>query len=203
MSEESPLHWYRRSQKLSFGGHLCWFCRPFRGKPRTDEWLALLDQLLELRQQHALDLVVIDPLAAVLPGRNENGAGDLLAMLMPLQRLTTQGVSILLLHHPRKGDPVAGQAARGSGALCGYADILIEMQCYGHPGDDDRRRCLHAYSRYEETPRHLVIELTADGNDYVCHGDAKAEAFAQNWRLLRAILEEALHKLTQRELLEQ
>jgi hypothetical protein len=203
VSEESPLHWHHRSQKLAFGGHLCWFCRPFRGKPRPDEWLALLDHLLALRQQHGIDLVVIDPLASFLPGRNENSAAEMLATLMPLQRLTTQGVSVLVLHHPRKGDPAAGQAARGSGALCGYADILLEMQHFGRPSDDDRRRHLRAYSRHEETPRHVVIELSADGTDYLCHGDGAEEEFSHSWRLLRSLLEDALHKLTQRELLEQ
>ena len=49
VSEESPQHWYQRSLKLTFGDHLGWFCRPFRDKPRPDEWLALLEQLLELR----------------------------------------------------------------------------------------------------------------------------------------------------------
>ena len=33
VSEEGPLHWYRRSQKLLFGNHLSWLCRPFRGRP--------------------------------------------------------------------------------------------------------------------------------------------------------------------------
>jgi hypothetical protein len=31
------------------------------------------------------------------------------------------GVAVLLLHHPKKGEVLAGQAARGSGALCAHA----------------------------------------------------------------------------------
>jgi hypothetical protein len=36
-------------------------------------------------------------------------------------------MSVLLVHHPRKGKTLAGQAARGSGALPSFVDILIEM----------------------------------------------------------------------------
>src|SRR3954468_1953129 len=36
VSEEGPTHWYRCSLKLDFADHVCWFCRPFRGKPRPE-----------------------------------------------------------------------------------------------------------------------------------------------------------------------
>src|SRR5439155_7495785 len=61
VSEESPAHWLLRSQKFDFAGHICWLCRPFHGKPRLDQWHALLDQLGALHEQVGLDLVVIDP----------------------------------------------------------------------------------------------------------------------------------------------
>jgi hypothetical protein len=200
VSEESPQHWYQRSQKLHFGDHLCWFCRPFRGKPSPEEWLALLEHLRTLHGQHRFDLVVIDPLASFLPGRDENNAGVMLAALLPLQQLTKQGVSVLVLHHPRKGEPLAGQAARGSGALSGYVDILLEMHWYDQPSDGDRRRRLHAYSRHDETPRQQVLELTADGTDYLCHGDLEEAAFRGSWQLLRQVLEDAGQKLTRLEI---
>jgi hypothetical protein len=53
-----------------------------------------------------------------------------------------------------------GKAARGSGALSGYADIVIEMRAFPKAGPEDRRRRLWAWSRYPETPRRLVIEWT-------------------------------------------
>jgi hypothetical protein len=34
---------------------------------------------------------------------------------------------VLQVHHPRRGRHEAGQAARGSGALAAFADILLEM----------------------------------------------------------------------------
>jgi hypothetical protein len=202
VSEEGPALWAERSRRLAFGPGVCWFCRPFRGRPTPGEWLALIDRLAGLRQERGLDLVVIDPLAAFLPCRGEGDAGTMLDALLPLTRLTALGVSVLVLHHPRKGDPAPGQAARGSGALSGFVDILIEMRHYRRAGDNDRRRRLLAFSRHETTPRELVIELTADGTDYLAHGDFVSEEFARNWEELRSVLAAAEWKLTRRQIRE-
>jgi hypothetical protein len=200
VSEEGPEHWLRRARTLDFGDHVGWFCRPFRGKPTAAEWLALLDGLAAVRRQRGLDLVVIDPLAAFLPGRTENDAACVLDALAPLQRLTAQGVAVLVLHHPRKGKSPAGHAARGSGALSGFADILIEMRWHGRAAADNRRRRLRALSRYDETPRDLVIELNAEGTDYQAYGSAADEDFAAHWEALQAVLAQAAHKLTRPEI---
>lgn len=202
VTEESPAHWQARARKLDFGRHVCWLCRPFRGKPRSDEWLALIDRLARLHDEHGITLVVIDPLASFLPGRGESDAACMLDVLMPLQRLTTLGMAVLVLHHPRKGETVAGQAARGSGALSGYVDIIVEMECYSRLADEDRRRKLRAFSRHEETPRQMVIELTPDGTDYLALGDFASEEFHQTWQALRDILELAPHPLTRHQLLD-
>jgi RecA-family ATPase len=152
VSEESLRQWNLRRRKLGFGNDVAFFCRPFRGRPSSDQWLGLLDRLAELAAEHGVDLAVIDPLASFLPGSGENHAGTMLAGLLPLQRLTGLGMSVLLLHHPRKGEPPAGQMARGSGALAGFVDILVEMDWYTLGDDADRRRRVRAYSRFEETP---------------------------------------------------
>ena len=135
----------------------------------------MIDQLVARRAADGLDLVVIDPLVSFLPVRSENNANAMLDALMPLQRLTAAGAAVLVLHHPSKGDPAAGQAARGSGALAGYVDVLVEMRRVGRPTDDDRRRRLTAFSRFSTTPARLVIELSADGTDYATCGDVADE----------------------------
>ena len=58
-------------------------------------------------------------------------------------------------------------------------------------GDDDRRRWIAALSRFPETPRQKVIELTADGTDYVSRGTFREEEFAARWEVLRKILARA------------
>jgi hypothetical protein len=110
-------------------------------------------------------------------------------------------VAILILHHPRKGEWRPGQAARGSGALCGFVDIAIEMDWFGRPDDADRRRKLTAFSRHEETPRHKVIELNLEGTDYSDCGCIPFDDFEEGCKVLAEVLDEAPGKLTRREIL--
>jgi hypothetical protein len=155
-----------------------------------------------MRQRHGTDLVVIDSLAHFLPAHTENSASALVECLTPLQRLTTDGVSVLLPHHPRKGKTVAGQASRGSGALPGFVDIIIEMGYYSHPDDLDRRRRLVAFSRHDQTPRHLLIELLPDGTDYVVLQSGVDAAFGESWQAVLQVLTRACTKQTRHEILE-
>jgi hypothetical protein len=201
VSEESRHDWRPRCQRLGLLEHVHFLCRPFKAKPTMEEWLTLMDAVDQSRRSQGIDLVVFDTLATFLPGQNENTAGTMLQALMPLRRLADVGMSLLLMHHPRKGTALAGQAARGSGALPAFVDILIEKSYVTDPDDPDRRRRLRAYTRHEETARHLVLELTADGTDYLVHNVADEE-MAQNWQAVLFVLEEATTKLTRQEILE-
>jgi hypothetical protein len=154
-----------------------------------------------LREKDGVGLVVIDTLATLLPGRNEANAAVVMAALLPLQRLTQLGIAVLLLHHPAKGVPLAGQAARGSGALSGFVDIIVEMSWCAHAGDGDRRRKLLAFSRHDRTPGQRVLELNAEATDYLTHGDFTEDDFTQNWQQLRLVLEDAPDKRTRQQLL--
>jgi hypothetical protein len=167
------------------------------------EWLGLIDAMLELRRDEGLDLVVLDPLAVFLPGHNENTAGVMLEYLMHLSALTAAGLSVLLLHHPGKGLRLAGQAARGSGALSGHVDIILEMDWYGKPDAEDRRRWVRGYSRHEETRKHVVLELTAAGDDYRMAQILHETLGTESWHVLRRVLEDARERLTQAEILAQ
>src|SRR5581483_5952742 len=175
-------------------------CRPFRAKPRADEWLALLDQVGRIHEQAKVDLLVLDSLANLAPMRSENDATEMLQTLLPMQELTSRGVSALIAHHPKKGLLVPGQAARGSGALSGFVDIIVEMQPVARRNSQDRRRRLRAYSRFEATPATWVIEWSADGTDYVGLGASAEPDFERGWPLLAGILAAAERALTRREI---
>jgi hypothetical protein len=200
VSEESVAQWQQRKQKFGFGPHVCWICRPFRGRPRPHDWVALMIHLLDLRHEHQINLVAIDPLAEFLPVRSESEAGGVLNALKPLQELTAAGLSVLLSHHPRKHGKPDSRWARGSGALMAFADILIEMDYHGDPAAPDRRRKLTAYSRFDETPRCRVIELTETGTDYRSLGDFEEAAFVGGCATLQGIFDEATRKLTRKEI---
>ena len=109
-------------------------------------------------------------------------------------------MAALLLHHPGKGERPLGQAARGSGALLGHVDIAIEMR---HPGGDPltRQRRFLALSRYGETPRRLLLELNAEGADYLPVPDSAEEDFQVCWQPLRTVFEDAPQKLTRQDIL--
>src|SRR5262249_39843539 len=149
-----------------FGDNLFWISRPFKGKPAFQDWLDLLQQILTIHERHHIDLVVIDPLANFMPARSENDSGEVLKTLLSLQYLTARGIAVLVAHHPHKGAVSPGQAARGSGALSGYVDTIIEMKRLSCRHAKDRRRRLDAYSRSDETPSTTVIELNTEGTDY-------------------------------------
>jgi len=200
ISEEAEEHWLARDELLHFGPNIHFFTRPFHGRPSPEQWQNLVDQLHAMHRQTPLDLVVIDPLASFMPSRSENHASAMLDDLLPLQQLTSEGICVLMLHHPKKGETADAQAARGSGALTGHMDIIREMKWFGRPTEDDRRRTLTAYSRHKETPRRLVIELTADGTDYISHGDYATPEVDSGWSVLFGVLEDADKKLTRKEI---
>ncbi|MCE9531248.1 MAG: helicase RepA family protein [Planctomycetes bacterium] len=201
LSEESPDVWSERNAKLGLGDQIEFSCRPFQGLPTQELWLAYLDQLVEHHRRQPIDLVVIDPLSSFLPNRAENDAGSILQALLPLQRLTCHAICVLILHHPKKGNALTGQAARGSGALTGFVDVSIEMKFHGEPNEDDRRRELAAWSRYEKTPRRLLIELNATGTDYHALGDFVSDDFPKGWLILKGILMDVADKLTRADIM--
>jgi hypothetical protein len=200
VSEEPAKLWHLRRQRFAFGDAICWLCRPFPGKPTAAQWQALLDRIGELHAQHRFDLVALDTLSALLPGHDESNAGTMIERLLPLQALAANGPSLFLAHHPSKRASAAGMAARGSGALTSVADIVLEMHWYRRGDEEDRRRRLYGWSRYDATPRQLVIELSAAGSDYLCHGPAAEDEYRQGWQVVYDVLAGALTKLTLKEI---
>jgi hypothetical protein len=204
ISEEPAAQWLLRTQRLDLEEHVGWFCRPFRGRPRPDQWHALLDRVAETAAARDVRLVVIDPLAAFFPaGASENDAGAMLEALAPLQALAGRGLAVEVLHHPNKKGDGGGPSGRCSGALLGGADILLELRWYRGAAEEDRRRRLVALSRFDETPRQLVIELNAEGTDYLAHGTFADEEFASHWQVVLDLLRVAPRKLTRAEMLEE
>jgi hypothetical protein len=203
ISEESAADWRPRFQHLGISDHVDLLCRPFTVQPNREQWLALVETAALMHDRRGSALVVIDSLAPFLPPHSENSAGALFECLTPLQRLTTAGMSVLLVHHPRKGKTVAGQSARGSGALPSFVDVIIEMGYYSQPDDLDRRRRLLAFSRHDETPRHLLLELQADGRDYLVLASGAEAALGESWPALVGVLATADCKMTRQEILDQ
>ena len=203
VSEEATSDWDARCRQLALGQNVQFLCRPFGGaRPSDAQWFALVAGLEALHRREALDLVALDALATLLPGYAETCAPKLLDCLLPLQALADRGPALWLLHHTAKAKRTDGQAARGSGALTSSVDIVMEMSGVRRARSRDRRRRICAYSRYAPTPRHLILELNADGTDYLVRTDARGSPLAQPWPEMHFLLAQATDKLTQQMLLE-
>jgi len=140
VSEEPRELWADRLRTMPIGPHARLLPRPFLTRPTSEEWRDLIEYSLKQRAADELDLFVVDTLASFLPGRSESDAGTLLEMLQPLQRLAAAGVAVFVLHHPRKKASDEGSSARGSGALLGFVDIILELHRVGQVQSDERRR---------------------------------------------------------------
>jgi hypothetical protein len=202
ISEESIDLWGRRHRKLNFGDNAVIYSRPFAGMNRDEAWPKIVEMIETEQQSHGFDLVVIDSLAVFLPGNAENNASLLLETLAALERFTSRGIAILLIHHPSKGKTIVGQAARGTGALAGLVDIILEMDFFRRRDLTDRRRTFHLLSRLDDSPGQFVLELNKEGTAYKNLGSGLTLEFEEIWDVLSAILGNTAGPLTRRQILD-
>jgi hypothetical protein len=187
VSEENATLGCQRRDRLGLGDYVSFQVRPFLTKPSRDRWLADLVHLEAWLGREQPDLVVLDTLSALWTVRDENNAAEVAEALMPLERLARQA-TILLVHHPRKGDGGEATASRGSGALPAFVDTILEPRRH-RPGDRAcRRRVLTAYGRFEETTPELVVELAEDGSGYQALGSPQELLKRSTQAVIRELL---------------
>jgi hypothetical protein len=202
VSEEPAGDWDLRIERLGIGPNVRFLCRPFKGaSPTLALWNALVDYVAEEHRKEPLDLVVIDPLATLLPGNAELSAPQMRDCLLPFQALAGSGPAVLLIHHTGKDSRIDGLASRGSSALPGFVEIEIEMFHVKRPRSKDRRRRLCGYSHYVETPKHLILELNTEGTDYVVRTDAQGARLVGMWPAIEIVLQNTINRLTVDEIL--
>jgi hypothetical protein len=189
VTEESETIWAERRDKLGIGDHCEAVLRPFRLKPTMPQWSAWLQQLTLSLEDAPADLVVIDTLSKLWPVQNENDASEVTAALMPLLEVSYGlKITVLLVHHLRKGDGLESTQTRGSGGITAAVDSILELRRY-NPGDrKDRRRVLSCDARYDDRLDEVVVELSEDGTRYSVHGDRADTACRDNVTVLLAML---------------
>ena len=119
-------------------------------------------------------IVIFDTLGKFAPWKNENDAAEVQAGMNPLDVLTHRGLAVLLNHHVGKADNTEGRAVRGSTALAGAVDIILELRRYKPDEIADRRRVLAGCGRFDEIPDEIVITPNDAGTEYIAEGDSKA-----------------------------
>jgi AAA domain len=174
VTEESETIWCGRRDALGLDDHLSLLCRPLLARPNYADWLEFVAHVEQCAGDRECEHVAFDTLGAFAPWKSENDAAEVMGTMTPLNRLTLAGRAVTLFHHIGKADQSEGKAARGSTALAGAADILLELRRYKPDDRQDRRRVLTGLGRFESVPEEIVIELAADGSEYTAHGDKKA-----------------------------
>lgn len=163
VSEETPGHWSRQASSLDLPRELVHLCaQPFFTKPTLAQWEQAIARIVRSVEELRPRLVIFDTLSNLWPVRDENSAAEVNAALMPLRAISATGAAVILVHHDRKSGGSNGEGARGSSAIGGFPDALVQLKRYRDQPGDTRRR-LSYVGRFEHAPAEVVIDLTEEG----------------------------------------
>jgi hypothetical protein len=146
------------------------------GLPETrPTWAQTIAAAVSEAAAHGCELLVIDTFAEWAAVADENAVADVQRAVDVMKRATDAGLAVLILHHFRKGWTAAldeGEAGRGSTALLGAANVIIDL---APVKDGDRRdRQLLATGHLPSIPDALIVRWTEDGYTVVSTGDREA-----------------------------
>jgi Bifunctional DNA primase/polymerase, N-terminal/AAA domain len=165
LSEEAAGLWVRRRDELGIKGPIDVLTRSQVRRMNWFEWESFTNATAGWVAEKGYKLVMIDTLASYWPCDDENDAINTLRALEPLRAICNAGAGLLIVHHPRKGEGLnVTSSARGSGAILGWPDILVQFERCG--GITDRKRILSGVGRFDETPAKIVIELSEDKQSF-------------------------------------
>lgn len=194
VTEEAGWLWACRRDDLGLGDHVSFAIRPFKVKPPFVDWELFVSRVAESVQRGDFELVIIDPWQSVNPCPDENDAMGTMRAITPIHQITDAGAAVLLVQHPKKGGANEAQGSRGSGALPAFVDVIVELGRFNANICGDRRRKLAAFSRFDETPDKVVIELMDNGYRLVgTTGDASR---VDRQKLIGRILADSANPLT-------
>jgi len=147
-------------------------------------WAALVGAAVAEAWHRGALILVVDALGfwAVLAESEENKSGAVQAVMDELLRATDIGLAVLLVHHQRKGGGKDGDAVRGSNAIVGAVDVLVELERLGEGSSATHRRLVSS-SRWPAPPA-LVVEQNAATRSWHLIGEAedRAATSALGWR---------------------
>jgi DNA-binding transcriptional ArsR family regulator len=184
LSEEREGTLAEKQRRFDLGGRIDLL---MRHQARGETWDAVVDRAIDHACYRDLGLLVVDTFNAWtgLRGDEESKAGAVLEALEPLTVAAGHGLTVLVVAHQRKAQGAYGEAVRGSNALTGGVDVVIELE--RAPSElGAGARVLRAVSRYGATPEELAAEL--DGETYSAKGDLEhLSADHERGRVLEAV----------------
>ena len=157
----------------------------FRADVSGMPWPQLIAQVAADAKRDGYGLLVVDTLGKLAQVKEENDAGEGGRVMAPLQDAAHNGMAVLVVRHERKGGGDVGESGRGSSAISGDVDVILQLRRPegNQPGS---RRVIETLSRYSQTPEKVVIELTEEG--YSLLGDEEAVTLADALRKVSAHL---------------
>lgn len=163
VSEETAGHWARQAEALDLPRDLLHLCaQPFFAKPSLAQWEQAVAKVAASVERLKPRLVIFDTLSNLWPVRDENSAAEVNAALMPIRSISELGPAVILVHHDRKGGGHHGEGARGSSAIGGFADALVQLKRYRDDPADTRRRLAYV-GRFDCAEPQTVIDLEEGG----------------------------------------
>lgn len=200
ISEESEALWFRRHKDFELNSNIWIWSNPIKQKMKTNEWNSFLEYVSNFSSEKKIDLVVVDTLSAFWSVWKENEASEVQNALISLNHLKNKNIAILLIHHIRKSGGDEGAGTRGSGAIGAFVDIIVEFKRTEATNVNNTSRVLRCFSRFEETPDELVIELIE--GKYIPRGTSQDVSKQKRIQYVIQILQESSVPLTTKELLE-
>ena len=145
--------------------------------PTDYDWPQVVETAVNVAKDRGAGVLVVDVLDkwAKIRGEQENNSGAVLEALAPLDHAAGEGLAVVIVTHQRKSEGKHGEAVRGTNALVGGVDVVLELERVR--GDDDPDvRILRAESRFEVTEPELALRLSDDGyEDLGTEGAVKAD----------------------------
>lgn len=156
------------------------------------DWAEIVAQATAHCLEHDLGVLVIDVWDkwVGMAESSENDSGAVIDRFAPLARAAEQDLAVLVVAHQRKSDGSHGDAIRGSNALAGAVDIIVELERpRAEYGAEPSVRILKWESRFIEPPEELAIELTEDGYEVCGTGGVASLRAESETRAILAVLE--------------
>ena len=160
-------------------------------------WPEVVRQAMAYCTRHELSMLVVDTFDrwVGLRGDAENAAGAVNEALEPLQYAAAAGLAVVVVSHQRKSSGEFGEAVRGSSALTGGVDVVVELERPSRALElGSHARVLRAVSRFSSTPEELYVELDEHGFEPI-ESPEQVKADAERERLL-AVLDELTEPMT-------
>ena len=135
----------------------------------------IVDDLIQQGKERGVDVIVLDTLSVVAGLDEEDHSGKAAGVMHEIRRLANEGFAVLILRHSRKSGGDVGDAGRGSSAISGYCDILLQIEPFKGDEDTTNLRILRCRSRMSASIEPLTLELDKQTERYKLIGTVQSK----------------------------